>query len=1452
MRECNIYYGSVEDSKKCCSIGYTNNLWFIACSLNGNVKIFDRNLKEIQCLNDNLNYISNVVCCKVNGNILITSKRYFFVYESIYSDNCYKWVKSFDNFVDNDILCGEWYYNGNRIIISSGYYLEIYERTLINSEIIFKRIWRYCVSMPITSISASSDSMFFASIGEKDRKVTIWYEMKSCSDNELIFDFTILNHPTFVVGFEWRRIPDEMFCYQIENCIITFCKDNVARVWKENVIDDELYIGNDIENLSDLLFNDCKVEVLKKKNDVSYFSKIKEKIMATKNCDDEIRRKKKLIHKKKTLSTDLIYSPFKVKKTFFYIVTSIISENIVENVDFFGYSTNAFTPHWLNNKYLFFLKNYKNSSTGEGEIENNDNETSKMEEYYYEWRDNSDGIFTIDEKSGAITIWNIFNLDSSYRSCDAKLISSIQNSLSLMQSPSEVWNALILPFENIQDEELLLKDEENSTLITIYSNGKIDISKTKIYCQSNLTFLETVKYYTSLNGARYPIKSISSHKNLSLTFGLKKSTKMEENELELILWKIKNKDNKFVLQELSKVYLTVNEYHSRITWLNRDGDTFSYQFAICYNCMIHIYKINEITANINETQMKDDACGGKKYDIQSTYSIDLMKYGIFNIIRQEFLTKNELFIEENNNYHYLFISGCCQNLKDYKLIIFFCDENFNNFDVLFEEDILEEDIKNIFIINKDVSITRILENYIEFPRLCIEDCNNLLHFYSISEKKKLIKNVSLTFNLPRNTLSYTMYDGKIGLIKEDEKKLVLQIFESKTSSCREWKEESSKIISVPHNNNNNNSMYNSLSLSWLLTRDKIYYLCIQICNEVQIFLANNLSLQIPTILLPNKSNYLLMDWLEENNLLISDGNTLQLYEMEDDEMNKNTLTLQYHPDYLFCLIETNNYDIAISIIRNIIIQMERRKTKKTSNDFLKKILIKPLSTEEIEKIIDERNKKITFDEYIEKEKIKENNIVFNEVKNNTFDDDLFSRNLDDVNSMNSEDFNIDIDSNYDEEEENIDDEDNNELDNTTNYLIQNKEKEDDITEDDCQILINNIGKLEIIGLSGDELCELVSITKGIERCSLIKNNIAYDNCGKKYFFSLSLYSSLRKLKNANNCIYQIPSSSIVWAFHSTSENELFTNVLSDIGDNFSWDNLKKYGVGWWLKHPENIKRCFEKLAQNAFMRKSNPMDAAIYYMVLKKKNIIATLFRKQNDTLKSNFFSQSFTNEKERIFAMKNAFSCISKGEYNNAIAIFLCCDDIENALKVIMERLCDIQLCILVIRTYIINIFEQEKVLEEILLKYVLKLNRKRIDDWRINIEECLVLSHENDSAYNSDPFIRSMAFFLIKEYYLSSLTLLYDHSYNFKHHFTTFDNLSCYLTSIYTFYQYLRKHPYVLRQKLKGYQNNLSFHELSKKNVTNLTHLEKTLYLTASYQLIINGNDVVAKKILDTVKDI
>lgn len=301
-----------------------------------------------------------------------------------------------------------------------------------------------------------------------------------------------------------------------------------------------------------------------------------------------------------------------------------------------------------------------------------------------------------------------------------------------------------------------------------------------------------------------------------------------------------------------------------------------------------------------------------------------------------------------------------------------------------------------------------------------------------------------------------------------------------------------------------------------------------------------------------------------------------------------------------------------------------------------------------------------------------------------------------------------------------------------------------------------------------------------------------DDCGLRFLLAMKHYAYLlRCLPLVQRTQFQrqgVGTSNLVWAFHSESEEEMLNLIPSYAKNQAKWSTLKELGVGWWLRNNTLLKQCIEKLAKAAYMAKQDPLDAALYYIAMKKKSLVWGLYRSQRDEKMTAFFSNNFAEDRWRKAALKNAFALLGKQRFEHAVAFFLLANSLNDAIEVCLTKLGDLQLAMIITRLY-----EGEHDATPPSYK-------------RLLYEEILGCDTEGNnqdlSRAHPDPFLRSMALWLLKDYSGSLNTLMLN---NVGHNHKLFmdddsmlRNESSQSTNpnVFNFYIYLRTHPLLIRQ--------------------------------------------------------
>uniref|UniRef100_A0A8C2P311 RAVE complex protein Rav1 C-terminal domain-containing protein n=1 Tax=Capra hircus TaxID=9925 RepID=A0A8C2P311_CAPHI len=256
-----------------------------------------------------------------------------------------------------------------------------------------------------------------------------------------------------------------------------------------------------------------------------------------------------------------------------------------------------------------------------------------------------------------------------------------------------------------------------------------------------------------------------------------------------------------------------------------------------------------------------------------------------------------------------------------------------------------------------------------------------------------------------------------------------------------------------------------------------------------------------------------------------------------------------------------------------------------------------------------------------------------------------------------------------------------------------------------------------------------------------------DECGLKFLLAVRLHTFLTTslpAYRAQLLRQGLSTSHFAWAFHSVAEEELLNMLPAMQKDDPTWSELRAMGVGWWVRNTRILRKCIEKVAKAAFYKKNDPLDAAIFYLAMKKKAVIWGLYRSQKDSKMTQFFGNNFEDERWRKAALKNnAFSLLGKQRFEHSAAFFLLAGCLRDAIEVCLEKLNDIQLALVIARLYESE-FDTSATYKSILRKKILGIDSPVSELNLLNIN------------MHYDPFLRSMAYWILEDYSSALETLI------------------------------------------------------------------------------------------------
>uniref|UniRef100_A0A672MQ92 RAVE complex protein Rav1 C-terminal domain-containing protein n=1 Tax=Sinocyclocheilus grahami TaxID=75366 RepID=A0A672MQ92_SINGR len=349
---------------------------------------------------------------------------------------------------------------------------------------------------------------------------------------------------------------------------------------------------------------------------------------------------------------------------------------------------------------------------------------------------------------------------------------------------------------------------------------------------------------------------------------------------------------------------------------------------------------------------------------------------------------------------------------------------------------------------------------------------------------------------------------------------------------------------------------------------------------------------------------------------------------------------------------------------------------------------------------------------------------------------------------------------------------------------------------------------------------------------------ALDECGLRYLLAMRLHTclltSLPPLYRMQLLHQGVSTCHFAWVFHSEAEEEMLNMIPAMQRGDPQWSELRAVGVGWWIRNINTLRRMVEKVAKAAFQRHNDPLDAALFYLAMKKKAVLWGLFRSQHDEKMTQFFSHNFSEDRWRKAALKNAFSLLGKQRFEQSAAFFLLAGSLKDAIEVCLEKMEDIQLAMIVARLYEAD-YESSSTCQAILYEKVLGCNRDG--------------SGFSCTKLHPDPFLRSIAYWIMKDYTRALDTLL---EQIYKEDDKNPDVLvkSC-NPVVFSFYNYLRAHPLIIRRhfakpEASGFAVGLTS-ECNSADEINL--IERKLFFTTANAHFKVGCPLLALEVLSKI---
>ncbi|XP_042343827.1 dmX-like protein 1 isoform X4 [Plectropomus leopardus] len=395
----------------------------------------------------------------------------------------------------------------------------------------------------------------------------------------------------------------------------------------------------------------------------------------------------------------------------------------------------------------------------------------------------------------------------------------------------------------------------------------------------------------------------------------------------------------------------------------------------------------------------------------------------------------------------------------------------------------------------------------------------------------------------------------------------------------------------------------------------------------------------------------------------------------------------------------------------------------------------------------------------------------------------------------------------------------------------------------AQVLSSHLLHSSLPGLTRMEQMSLMALADTIATTSTdlkdshgkSKGGETLDECGLKFLLAVRLHTflstSLPPAHRAQLLRQGLSTCHYAWAFHSEAEEELLNMLPALQKGEPTWPELRSMGVGWWLRSTNKLRRCIEKVAKASLQRNNDPLDAAIFYLALKKKAVVWGLYRSQKNAKMTEFFRNNFSEDRWRKAALKNAFSLLGKQRFQHSAAFFLLAGSLKDAVEVCLEKMQDLQLALVISRLYESE-FETASTYKKILQRHVLGQDKQ-------------IQAHQ-------DPFLRSMAHWVLEDYSRALDTLLEQPANNSRFGSSeskcdagSFSVSAC-NPEVFNFYTYLRTHPLLLRRHFGSSDKAKVGLTAEGRRADSISLEERRLFFTAAYAHLQAGCPMLALEVL------
>ncbi|GMF09657.1 unnamed protein product [Phytophthora lilii] len=143
----------------------------------------------------------------------------------------------------------------------------------------------------------------------------------------------------------------------------------------------------------------------------------------------------------------------------------------------------------------------------------------------------------------------------------------------------------------------------------------------------------------------------------------------------------------------------------------------------------------------------------------------------------------------------------------------------------------------------------------------------------------------------------------------------------------------------------------------------------------------------------------------------------------------------------------------------------------------------------------------------------------------------------------------------------------------------------------------------------------------------------------------------------------ICSEQVAWGALSDFQPELLQECFPE--STMTWKEMRRLRLPFWLKSCAKLIQFAEKVAQAEYAASRDPFSIAVFYVLLGKTRLLASLFKMANESRISELLFNNFSDLRWKNAAVKNAYVLKTKQRYELSAAFFLLGGKITEAVSV-------------------------------------------------------------------------------------------------------------------------------------------------------------------------------------------